>query len=324
MTTSSDKPKQRLVAIIGPTAVGKTALVLRLAQELDAEIVNIDSMQIYRHMDVGTAKPSKEELQAVKHHLIDIVNPDEEYNVGCFIRDAERVCPKIIARQKLPILTGGTGLYLKGLQEGVFASVTDDKGAENEKVAATRRAGLEDELAVKGREYLFEKLQKCDPLSAARIHPNDTYRLLRALLIYEQTNIPWSTHLALQQESIARSRSRQSILKIGLTCNREQLYERINLRTEKMFEMGLLAEIQTLLEMGYSPELKSMQAIGYRHGIKLLTGEWDKDETIRLLARDTRHYAKRQLTWFKKDGEIKWFKPSQTVAIAATIKAYLN
>lgn len=317
MTISCDIAKQRFVAIIGPTAVGKTKLVLQIAEQLAAEIVNIDSMQIYRNMNIGTAKPSPEELQSVRHHLIDIVNPDEEYNVARFINDAEQICSEIVSRNKLPLLTGGTGLYLKGFQEGVF-DVTGD--------LSLLKNSLEAELAEKGRAHLFEKLRLCDPDSAARIHPNDTYRLLRALQIYQKTGIPWSLHLARQQQALALnggSRHR-SILKIGLTCDRQQLYERINKRTEKMFDAGLLAEVQKLLDMGYGPELKPMQSIGYRHSLKYLAGEWGREEAIEIMARDTRRYAKRQYTWFKKDQQINWVSPRETSEVTRMIRAYLD
>jgi tRNA dimethylallyltransferase len=322
MTPSSSEKMQPLVAIVGPTAVGKTDLVLQIAAQLNAEIVNIDSMQIYRHMDVGTAKPSHQEQQKVRHHLIDIINPDEEYNVSRFIADAEHVCSDMFSRYKLPILTGGTGLYLKGFQEGVFDLTSSGGPLEAEDVAKVR-SRLQDELSEKGRAYLFEKLERYDHVSAARIHPNDTYRLLRALQIYEQTGIPWSVHLARQQQAKIACRPRP-ILKVGLTCDRDILYERINKRTEIMFENGLLDEVQNLLDRGYQPSLKPMQAIGYRHAIKFLAGEWGKDETLLVMARDTRRYAKRQYTWFKKDPQIRWFSPSQGFEIINAINAYLD
>lgn len=322
MIKSPEKSKQRIVAIVGPTAVGKTNLVLQLANHLDGEIVNVDSMQIYRYMDIGTAKPSREEQRAVRHHLIDIVNPDEEYNVSRFVNDAERVCSDIISRGKWPILTGGTGLYLKGFQEGVFDIAGDGAVAEDE-AALQLRARLENELLEKGRAHLFGRLQKCDSVSAARIHPNDTYRLLRALQVFEQTGIAWSVHLVRQQQALIDS-SQRSILKIGLTCDREQLYKRINNRTREMFETGLLDEVRSLLGMGFGPNLKAMQSIGYRHAVKFLAGEWDKEEALRLMARDTRRYAKRQFTWFKKDRQIRWFAPDQVAEISSTINKYLD
>lgn len=323
MTKSLDKSRQQLVAIVGPTAVGKTNLVLNLANRLDAEIINVDSMQIYRYMDIGTAKPSSKEQQEVRHHLIDIVNPDEEYNVSRFIGDAERACSEIITRNKLPVLAGGTGLYLKGFQEGVFNLIDGETNVGEDKDGSKLRARLENDLVEKGRAHLFDKLKKYDNVSAERIHPNDTYRLLRALQIYEQTGIPWSVHLARQQQSVASSNSKP-LLKIGLTCDRDKLYERINKRTKLMFEAGLMNEVQHLLDIGYGAELKSMQSIGYRHAIKFLTGEWDKDETIRIMARDTRRYAKRQYTWFKKDQQIRWFDPEDRDGILQVIVTYLR
>lgn len=315
-----DSSEQRTVAIVGPTAVGKTRLVLQLANQLDGEIVNVDSMQIYRYMDIGTAKPSLAEQQTIRHHLIDIVNPDEEYNVNRFVEDAGQACTEIFSRGKLPMLTGGTGLYLKGFQEGVF-ELEGDKTDDGE--GTHLRANLEKELAEKGRAHLVARLQECDSASAARIHPNDTYRLLRALQVFEQTGIPWSVHLARQQQTTDEAKHRP-LLKIGLTCDREQLYERINQRTMAMFEAGLVTEVRKLLDMGYGPELKAMQSIGYRHAVKFLAGEWDKEEALRVMARDTRRYAKRQFTWFRKDPQISWFAPGQITEISAKIATYLD
>jgi tRNA dimethylallyltransferase len=326
MIETSCKAKQRLVAVVGPTAVGKTALVMRLADELSAEIVSVDSMQIYRYMDIGTAKPSPLEQQAVRHHLIDIADPDEDYNVCRYIDDAEKACADIAARNKLPLLTGGTGLYLKAFQEGVFNFAEEEMAGKNSDESELRKK-LEDELATKGRAHLFEKLKKCDSASAARIHPNDTYRLLRALLIFEQTGIPWSVHLKRQKREIGVESDfvhRRDILKIGLIRERDQLYERINQRTANMFKAGLLEEVQALLDRGYGSDLKPMQAIGYRHAVKLLRGEWDREEAILMMARDTRRYAKRQYTWFKKDRQIKWFEPQQSADIFNLIKEYLE
>lgn len=322
MSKFCDNPEQRIVAIVGPTAVGKTSLVLQLANQLNGEIVNVDSMQIYRYMDIGTAKPSREEQQSVRHHLIDIVNPDEEYNVSRFVEDAEQACAEITSRGKLPLLTGGTGLYLKGFQEGVFDLEGDETGAVDGG-GAKLRVSLENELAAKGRAHLFARLQECDSVSAARIHPNDTYRLLRALQVFEQTGVPWSVHLARQRQTTGDAKHRP-ILKIGLTCDREQLYERINTRTGAMFEAGLVEEVRKLLDMGYGPDLKAMQSIGYRHAVKFLAGEWDKDEALRVMARDTRRYAKRQFTWFRKDPQISWFAPDQIAEISAIITTYLD
>lgn len=314
-----------LIALVGPTAIGKTGLVLELAERLGAEAVNLDSMQVYRRMDIGTAKPTPEERRRVSHHLLDQVNPDEEYNVRRFIVDAERACLDIGERGRVPILTGGTGLYLKGFQEGLFAMETDnldenDTDPEAEKV----RAALKMALLEQGRAVLHEKLAVVDQISAARIHPNDTSRLLRALEVYELTGCPWSEHLARQQEKSTTGKPRKNLLKIGLIRERQWLYERINLRAELMLEGGLIEEVENLLTMGYGRELKPMQAIGYRHVAEFLAGERNRQETLELLARDTRRYAKRQLTWFQADPEIVWFRPEQLAEISAIIKRYLE
>jgi tRNA dimethylallyltransferase len=308
---------QTMVAIIGPTAVGKTDLVLNLARQLGAEVVNMDSMQVYRCMDIGTAKPTIEEMEKIRHHLIDIVDPDEEYNVNRFISDADQACHDISARGLLPVLTGGTGLYLKGFEEGVFEAFPgEEKSGIREK--------LQEILREKGRDHLFASLERVDPVSAARVHPNDTYRLLRALEIYEETGIPWSTHLTRQQEKGASGGRQRSILKIGLTIDRDALYERIDRRTLTMFDLGLPEEVWGLIERGYGRDLKTMQSIGYRHAARYLAGEWSRAEAIRIMARDTRHYAKRQYTWFNRDRDIKWFDPSRQEEIAQVIKKFIR
>jgi len=309
-----------LISIIGPTAVGKTGLVLRLADRFGAEVISVDSMQVYRYMDIGTAKPARSEQKMVKHHLIDIVDPDEEYNVSRFVIDSENACKDISSRRKLPILAGGTGLYLRGFQEGIFALDTDN-GFEKDIADNGIVDKLKNELAKKGRAILYERLKSCDPDSAARIHPNDTSRLLRALEVFEKTGISWSTHIARQRE---RRQATRQILKIGLTCDRNVLYDRINERTAKMFESGLIEEVNNLLEMGYERNMKSMQSIGYRHAANYIFGEWDLQETISQMARDTRHYAKRQLTWFGKDPQIIWFESERDKDISEQIDIYLK
>lgn len=286
------------IAIIGPTGVGKTALSLAVAQRFGCEIVSVDSMQVYRSMDVGTAKASPAERALVPHHLLDVADPDEEYSVARFIDDASVAIEGIRQRGRVPLLVGGTGLYLRGLSEGLF-----EMAPCPESIRWQLRKRLEEE----GAEALYAELARLDPQTAARIHCNDTYRLLRGLEIFQATGVIWSEHL---------SRGRQKallpdILKIGLTWERETLYQRINSRVGQMVDEGLLAEVQSLLERGYGPELKSMQAIGYRHMVEYLHGDHDWPETLELLARDTRRYAKRQYTWFRRDAEIHWFEPVQ-------------
>lgn len=313
-----------LIALVGPTAVGKTGVILTLAERLGAEAVNLDSMQVYRYMDIGTAKPTAEERRVVRHHLLDQVNPDEEYNVNRFIGDAERVCLEIGDRGRVPILTGGTGLYLKGFQEGLFAMdpaslAEQEANPEGEKV----RADLKRALVEQGRAALHEKLSVMDPVSAARIHPNDTSRLLRALEVYALTGRPWSELLARQHVTNDPPGSRKSILKIGLTGDRQWLYERINRRAAQMLAGGFIEEVEKLLAMGFGRDLKPMKAIGYRHVVEFLEGRRGQPDTLTLLARDTRRYAKRQLTWFCRDPEIVWFRPEQLAEITALVESYL-
>jgi tRNA dimethylallyltransferase len=246
----------------------------------------------------------------VPHHLLDVVAPDEEYHVARYVADATQACREIIGRGKRPLLVGGTGLYLKGLLEGLF---------EMPPVPETIRAGLRQRLAEEGRAVLFGELSQCDPESAGRIHPNDTHRLLRALEIFQATGRPWSEHLRAQQVQPALIK----VLQIGLDCERDALYERINLRVEQMVAEGLLGEVEKLLALGYDPGLKAMQSIGYRHMLQFLQGQWNWDETLFLLARDTRRYAKRQMTWFGSDPFIRWFAPAETETIFDCVESFL-
>jgi len=309
---ASEAPlNEPVIVLVGPTAVGKTSLSLALAERFSCEIVGLDSMQIYRHMNIGTAKATAEERALTPHHLIDVVDPDEDYHVARYVADAATACKEIIARGNRPLLVGGTGLYLKGLLEGLF---------EIPVVPETVRVSLKRRLAEEGRAALFTELNRCDPESASRIHPNDTHRLLRALEIFQATGRPWSEHLRAQQAQPALTR----VLQLGLLCERDALYERINLRVEKMVAEGLLGEVEKLLSLGYAPGLKAMQSIGYRHMLQYLQGQWDWDEALFLLARDTRRYAKRQMTWFGNDPRIRWFAPDEATPIFACVENFLS
>lgn len=299
-----------VVILIGPTAVGKTDLALSLAEQFDGEIVGADSMQIYRYMDIGTAKPTSEEQARVAHHLIDIVDPDEDYQAARYGADALQACREITARGRMPLVVGGTGLYIRALELGVF---------DIEPVPETIRCRIRERLARQGRALLFEELRRIDPESAARLHPNDTQRLLRALEVFEATGVPWSAHLAAHQ----RTPQLKRVLKIGLNCGRDEVYARINRRCRQMLDLGLVDEVRKLLAMGYAGSLKSMQAIGYRHVLNYLAGEWSLAQTVELLARDTRRYAKRQYTWFTRDAAINWRHPGQGSEIATLIQDFL-
>ncbi len=309
MVTSELQP---LLVLVGPTGIGKTELSLQIAEHFACEIVGVDSMQVYRQMDIGTAKPTAEERLRVPHHLIDYVDPAEEYTAGRFARDAEKAIDSIAAQGRLPLLVGGTGLYLRALLDGIFDEEEGEGGDHSDR--AEIRTGLRQRLANEGREVLFRELQETDPATAQRLHPNDSQRLLRALEILLATGIPWSEHLRRQQqreEQAGRDRRRYNVLTLGLHRPRPELYERIDRRVAEMVEQGLLDEVRHLLARGYDGGLKAMQSIGYRHMVYFLEGTWSWQETLELLARDTRRYAKRQLTWFGRDKTIEWFHPER-------------
>jgi len=312
----------KIIVLCGPTAVGKTDLSLLIAETFSCEIVGVDSMQVYRHMDIGTAKPTQVERARINHYLIDIVDPDDNYTLGRFVKDAQEAIRKINSHNNIPLLVGGTGLYLKGLLQGLFAE--DDLAAEADNYEGkSRTESVRDDLRKRlletGNETLHRELAEVDPDSAERIHPNDTQRLLRGLEIFYTTGIPWSRHLTDQRKNTTQYQT----LKIGLTRPRQELYEHINKRVCLMAEQGLLDEVKMLLAMGYAKELKSMQSIGYRHMINFLDNKWTWEQTLELLARDTRHYAKRQFTWFNNDKEISWYDVRQQDTILKEIKKFL-
>lgn len=302
-----------VLVLIGPTAIGKTDLSLDLAETFGCEIISVDSMQVYRFMDIGTAKPSGMERDRVRHHLIDIVNPDEQYNAAHFVRDALHAIENISARGKIPLLTGGTGLYLKALLEGLF----EIEDSESEII----RQSLYKRLEEKGRDVLFAELQAVDPQSAVRIHKNDTQRLVRALEVFRTTGKPWSYFLRSQNQAEVHF---TNLLQLGLTCDRQMLYKRIEQRSHVMMENGLIAETENLLNLGYTPELPSMNAIGYKHANRYLAGIWDREETIRTLIRDTRRYAKRQMTWFRGNEAVKWHDRDNHQGVKAAIREWLS
>jgi len=300
--TDVDVFAEPLVFLAGPTAIGKTELALGLAERYNGEIIGVDSMQIYKYMDIGTAKPTIAERARVAHHLVDYVRPDAPYSAATFVADCRAAICDIRQRGRVPFLVGGTGLYFSALQEGIFSMP---------EVGQRVKDSLKQELAAEGgRQRLYQELKACDPVSAARIHVNDSYRILRALEIYRTTGQTWSDFIAGHAEARRQAgKDGGKILKIGLTRNREELYRRINKRVEIMIEQGLLAEVQNLLSMGFGPELKPMQSLGYRHMLHYLNQSWSWSKALDLLARDTRRYAKRQFTWFKADKEIHWLHP---------------
>lgn len=300
-----------VLALVGPTAIGKTGLSLELAERFQCEIVSVDSMQVYRFMDIGTAKVTLEERARIPHHLIDVVDPDAEYDAACFVRDAIQAIEQIHRRGRVVLLTGGTGLYLRALIDGLSSGIGQFPEI---------REQLQQRLSLVGPHVLHEELAQYDRISAERINVNDTHRLLRALEIYQATGTPWSEHILEHQKQ--RTARFTNILQVGLTCERDQLYRRIDLRTTLMLKSGLEQEVRGLIARGYSPQLKSMQAIGYRHMNNYLEGIWDMEETERLLARDTRRYAKRQYTWFSAIPELEWFEVQDHPAIIKRIDSW--
>jgi tRNA dimethylallyltransferase len=301
MIVKKDKPRQQeqkipLLAIVGPTAVGKTALAIKVAQNMNGEVVSADSVQVYRYLNIGTAKPSPEEREGVPHHLIDIVEPDINFTVYDYQRRAKKTILEINERGRLPILTGGTGLYFKAVLDAyVFRSM---KG--NPKI----RERLEEEYRVRGKEHLHQLLKKNDPVAAQKIHPNDKKRIIRALEFFHLTGEPISSQWRLTE----KKKGPYSAIIIGLKMQRNYLYERINDRIDLMIKEGLVAEVKNLLDQNYDGNLKSLQSLGYKHIMKYLQGEWDWETMLDYFKRDTRRYAKRQLTWFRADKRVKWFE----------------
>ncbi|SCH64505.1 MULTISPECIES: tRNA (adenosine(37)-N6)-dimethylallyltransferase MiaA [unclassified Romboutsia] len=285
--------KVPLIILTGPTAVGKTDLSIKIAKNLDAEIISADSMQIYEYMDVGSAKVTKEEMSGVTHYMIDEVKPDYNFSVSEFQKRADNYIEEIINKGKLPLVTGGTGLYLNSL----IYNMDFAKSNANDELRETLKLELEEN----GIDYIHNKLKELDEDAASRIHKNNTKRVIRALevcLSGEKMN-DFSKDLQFNDKY-------EPII-IVLNRDRAHLYERINKRVDIMLEKGLVDEVKNLLNMGYSRDLISMQGIGYKEIIKYLDSEYAYDEAIEIIKRDSRRYAKRQITWFKRYKEAKWF-----------------
>ena len=285
--------KVPLIILTGPTAVGKTDLSIKIANDLNAEIISADSMQIYEYMDVGSAKVTKEEMRGVTHYMIDEVKPDYSFSVSEFQKRADKYIDEIISKNKLPLITGGTGLYLNSL----IYNMDFAKSNANDKLREELRLELEEN----GIDYMHNKLKELDEEAANRIHKNNTKRVIRALevcLSGEKMN-DFSSDLQFNEKY-------EPII-VVLNREREHLYERINRRVDIMIKNGLENEVKNLLNMGYSKDLVSMQGIGYKEIIKYLDGEYTYDEAIEIIKRDSRRYAKRQITWFRRYKDAKWF-----------------
>jgi len=303
-----------VLVLIGPTAIGKTDLSLRIAAEFDCEIISMDSMQVYRYMDIGTAKVGWEERRQVAHHLIDILEPDEQYDAACFVRDALAAIKIISSRGKIPLITGGTGLYLTALINGLFDAID---------VSDEVKVNLRQRLVSEGREELYREMLRVDPESGARIHKNDTQRLLRGLEIFHSTGVPWSEHLRRQTQS-PRNSACASMLHLGLTCSRELLYDRIKTRSIGMMHESFQEEVELLLAKGFARNLPSMQSIGYRHMSAWLAGELDLQTATAALIQDTRRYAKRQMTWFRHHQVVRWHEIHCSDEVLVDIELFLQ
>lgn len=293
--------KIRLVSIVGPTASGKTDLAVRLAERVDGEIVNADSMQVYKDMNIGTAKPSLELRQRVPHHLLDIVTPEVNFTASDFRRQASAAIADIHQRGKKVVLVGGTGLYIRALLQGLVDSPSGDQAIRDELI------GLADRI---GNEGLLKQLAEVDPVTAERLHPNDRVRIIRALEVYRQTGRPMAEFRA--EHGFADYR--YDCLKIGIHVERQELYRRVDRRVEEMMAAGLLSEVEELLRCGYHRDQKAMRSIGYKEVCAAIAGEYSLDQAVQLIKRDTRHYAKRQMTWFNKENGIKWVEYPGTFA----------
>lgn len=286
--------KQPLIILTGPTASGKTALSIDLAKRIGGEIISADSMQVYRHMDIGSAKVTKEEMDGVPHHLIDILEPSEDFNVVVFQEKARAAMEKIYQAGHIPILVGGTGFYIQALLYDIDFTENDGDMGFREK--------LEKQAESEGPEALHNMLRLVDPESAETIHPNNVKRVIRALEFYEKTGEKISLH----NEKERRKKSPYNFSYYVLTMDREKLYERIDSRVDKMMENGLVEEVVRLKNMGCHRGMVSMQGLGYKEILDYLNENLSLEEAVYILKRDTRHFAKRQLTWFKRERDVTW------------------
>ena len=299
-----------IVVVAGPTASGKSDLALRLAQEFNGELICSDSMQVYRQFDIGTAKPTLSEQKLVPHHQLDLIDPDGNYSAGKYERDTSIIIQQIQQRGHLPILVGGTGLYYRALMYGISNIPEIPEKIRKELI------NLQEEH---GTSYCWEQLQKHDPQTAQRLHPNDTSRIMRSLEVVLATG----TSIADFQQQQPFAEARYPVLAVAYEWERSVLYERINQRTHKMLKSGWIEEVEMLLE-SYPPELKALQAIGYREIVEHLQDKLNWEALVKTIQQRTRQYAKRQMTWFRREAKIAWHQPDDEAAILNKIKVYLE
>lgn len=298
---------RNLIVILGPTGVGKSSTAVKLAKELGGEIINCDSMQVYKAFNIGTDKIPLDKREGIPHHLLDVVDPSTQFTAADFVALALKAMTTIIKKKRLPFIVGGTGLYLKALIDGLFPG-----GKSNPKL----RQKLEKEAKKKGLESLRARLMEVDRVYSQKIHSNDKVRIIRALEVYLSTKKPFSEHFSHTKSSVEDF----NIIKIGLKLERQEIYKRIEQRTDNMFERGLIQEVENLLQKGIDENSPPFRALGYKHALQYLKKEIPLEEAISLTKRDTRRYAKRQMTWFKKMKGIEWFSPHDYSSIVKTIK----
>lgn len=285
--------KRPLIILTGPTAIGKTALSLKLAKAVDGEIISADSMQVYQFMDIGTAKIMPEEMEGIPHHLIDVLEPTKDFNVVIFQKMAKKAIEEIYARGKVPIIAGGTGFYIQALLYDISFKETELSAYREELTAYYSQHGA---------HALHERLREIDPVSYKEIHENNVKRVIRALEFYHDTGIPISEHNTEQK----KKESPYQFAYFVLNADRKLLYERIEKRVDDMMKQGLVQEVKRLLEYGCTKDMVSMQGLGYKEIIPYLNGECSLDEAVYILKRNTRHFAKRQLTWFRRERDVTW------------------
>jgi tRNA dimethylallyltransferase len=293
-STYTQSNKKPLIILTGPTAVGKTALSIQLAKEVHGQMISADSMQVYRQMNIGTAKISKEEMQGIPHYLIDVLDPEEDFNVVRFQQMAKAALTHIYAEDGIPIVVGGTGFYIQALLYDIDFEENEDE--------TQYRQELQQLAEEKGAEYLHEQLRQVDPDSADAIHAHNVKRVIRALEFYKQTGMKISAH----NEQQRQKESPYNFLYFVLNDDRQKLYERIDKRIDTMLEQGLVEEVQKLMEAGCKKDMVSMQGLGYKEILDYLDGCCTLEEAVYRLKRDTRHFAKRQLTWFKRERDVIW------------------
>ncbi len=307
----SGAPKPRVILLVGPTGVGKTKMALKMAAYFGGEIVSADSMQVYRGMDIGTAKPTPEERRCIPHHLIDVVDPDQPFDASRYCDLAHRVIARLHREEKPILVVGGTGLYIRALFGGLIAGPGADESL---------RENLREEMKRGGKSHLYEKLRLKDEKAAAQINPHDGVRIIRALEVLELTGRSIVDH----QQDHCFSEKPYEVIKLGLMLDRTALQERIECRTDRMIADGFVDEVRRLLAQGYGSSLKPMQSLGYRHICGFLAGKGDLAGAVRSIKRDTFRYAKRQMTWFTAEQEISWMSPEDFDAMAERIKNFLQ